>query len=173
LLDYGDEWEAAWQKHVAEWVPIPNSESYATSYELNRKLDEAVLTVDEGFYGNDKKFFCRESYRQMRGFAPHEGSSLADAHPCKVLFRSPNRDRFGEYRYIARIEFTTFADAAGSQVFETTHEYLFDLPRDAFFFQDVEYTRDHALENSFRHDLRIPDDIMPKAWLDRLPVEEP
>lgn len=151
-------------------MPLPNSESYATSYELNRRLDEAILTVDEGFYGNDKLFYCRESYRQMRGFEPHEGSNLKDGHPCKIVFRSQSRS--GEYRYIALIEFEIFDDA--SKVVDTEHEYLLDLPRDAFFFQDKEYTRDHALENSFRHDLRIPDDVMPKAWLDRLrvPVEE-
>jgi hypothetical protein len=151
-------------------VPLPNSESYATSYELNRRLDEAILTVDEGFYGNDKLFYCRESYRQMRGFGPHEGSNLKGAHPCKVVFRSQIRS--GEYRYVALIEFEKSDDNDASKVVDTAHEYLFDLPRDAFFFQDKEYTRDHALESSFRHDLRIPDDIMPKAWLDRLPVEE-
>jgi hypothetical protein len=144
-------------------VPIPNSESYATSYELNRRLNEAILTVDEGFYGDDMLFFCRESYRRMRGFEPHEDSNLKGTHPCTVVFRSQNR--YGEYRYIAHIEFD-------NNDFDKTHEYLFDLPRDAFFFQDKPYTRDHALENSFRHDIRIPDDIMPNAWLDRLPVEE-
>jgi hypothetical protein len=104
----------------------------------------------------------------MRGFEPREGSHLEDAHLCKVVFRTANRNR-GEYRYIAHIELDAMDENYAGKVAVKKHdEYLFDLPRDAFFFQDVEYTRDHALENSFRHDLRIPDDIMPKAWLDRL-----
>ena len=128
--------------------------------------------IDLGWDGNDKLFYCRESYRQIHGFEPREGSNTLqeeDGHPCKVVFRSADRNRFGEYRYIAHIEFELFDAKKGVETKQD--EYLFDLPRDAFFFEDLEYTRDHALENAFRHDIRIPDDIMPKAWLDRL-VEE-
>jgi hypothetical protein len=138
-------------------------------------LGEAILTVDEGFYGPDKLFYCREIYRQMQGLQPHVLSNLRDTvHLCKVVFRSAARNKFGEYRYIAHIQYEAKVDEndATKVIKEAKHEYVFDLPRDAFFFQDAEYTRDHALENSFRHDIRIPDDIMPKAWLDLLPTEE-
>ncbi len=41
---------------------------------------------------------------------------------------------------------------------------LFDVPRDTFYFHDNYYHRDHHQEWSFRHDMRIPDDILPDAW---------
>jgi len=41
---------------------------------------------------------------------------------------------------------------------------LFDIPRDAFYFEDRNYYRPHYQIWSFRHDMRIPDKIMPNIW---------
>ena len=41
---------------------------------------------------------------------------------------------------------------------------LFDIPRDAFYFEDRNYYRPHHQIWSFRHDMRIPDEIMPNIW---------
>ena len=46
-------------------------------------------------------------------------------------------------------------------------EVLFAVPRDAFVFQDVLYSRDHHLQSSFRHEMMIPNDMMPKAWMNQ------
>ena len=38
------------------------------------------------------------------------------------------------------------------------------IPRRAFKFWDNKMTMDFYLPNVFRHDIRIPDDIMPESW---------
>jgi hypothetical protein len=37
LIDYGEEWEAAWQEHVRKYEPPPRN--YAPAYELNSMFD--------------------------------------------------------------------------------------------------------------------------------------
>ena len=35
FLDYGDEWEQAWQKHVKEWKPTKGADQYVSAIDLN------------------------------------------------------------------------------------------------------------------------------------------
>lgn len=52
VLDYGDEWEAAWQEHVATWKPPPppwGSKSYVTADEFNQRLDVPIHTQTWSF----------------------------------------------------------------------------------------------------------------------------
>jgi hypothetical protein len=50
----------------------------------------------------------------------------------------------------------------------TTKDYvwavLFDAPRDAFYFEDQKNHRHHHQAWSFRHEMRIPDDMFPYVW---------
>lgn len=50
----------------------------------------------------------------------------------------------------------------------TTKDYvwavLFDAPRDAFYFEDQKNRRHHHQTWSFRHEIRIPDDMFPDVW---------
>jgi hypothetical protein len=39
-----------------------------------------------------------------------------------------------------------------------------DLPREVFRFVDRPYTSDMFMDNAFRHDIRIPDEMFPCAW---------
>ena len=41
---------------------------------------------------------------------------------------------------------------------------LFDVPRDAFYFVDEPFTRDHMQSWAFRHPMMIPDDMFPSIW---------
>jgi hypothetical protein len=41
---------------------------------------------------------------------------------------------------------------------------LFDAPRDAFYFEDQKNLRHHHQTWSFRHEMRIPDDMFPNVW---------
>jgi hypothetical protein len=38
------------------------------------------------------------------------------------------------------------------------------VPRDAIRFWDLPYTSDLQLRNAFRHEIGIPDSILPEAW---------
>ena len=50
---------------------------------------------------------------------------------------------------------------------ENYDEVLFAVPRDAFVFDDVRYSRDHSMHSSFRHEMMIPDDMLPDKWMNQ------
>jgi hypothetical protein len=44
--------------------------------------------------------------------------------------------------------------------------YVTNLPRRAIQFLDAEYVSDQYLPNSFRHEMHLPDNMIPPAWRD-------
>ena len=58
---------------------------------------------------------------------------------------------------------------------ELFDEVLWGVPRDAFAFGgpfEVFDTREYARAGTFRHDLRVPDEIMPEPWKNLLTKPE-
>ena len=41
-----------------------------------------------------------------------------------------------------------------------------DMPRSAITFADMDYSKDQYLRGTFRHEIRVPDGIFPKEWMD-------
>jgi hypothetical protein len=166
LIDYGEEWEAAWQEHVAAWEPPEEAASYRAAYDLDADLDLILSTVTEeaeGSYGYEHdghvKLLCREAYRGMSGL-PDNTWDDEEMYTCRVV------DRFqvdGETLYMAEI-YEEMDDSESKTTANVVTEVLFAVPRDAFCFEDSYYSRDHAQVWSLRHDMRIPDDLMPAAW---------
>ena len=158
FIDYSDEWQQAWDQHVQKWNPPPGSHQYQPASILNEMHDAVIRTVSEGSYNpeTDKILYCREIYREYAG--AHEESPY-DFQTCRALHRYVGPD--GEYRYIVE----TFSEIEGEWFcFERGHFIIFDLPRDGFNFRDALYALDHSQRWAFRHDLRIPDELMPEAW---------
>jgi hypothetical protein len=88
---------------------------------------------------------------------------------CRIV------DRFqvkGETFYTAEMyeEVDDWRSGMG-MTFNKLEEVLFMVPRDAFCFEDNYYSRDHAQIWSLRHDMRIPDERMPSAWMNLLEEE--
>ena len=158
FIDYGDEWEMAWQEHVRNWKPPPGSNDYQPSSILN-EMDEAIIrTMAEGSYNpeTDKHLYCREIFREYAGA---EDESDFDFQACRALDRYVDSD--GEYRYIVE----TYTEVQGPyECHEENNFIIFDLPRDGFNFRDALYSLDHSQKWAFRHDIRIPDEIMPESW---------
>jgi hypothetical protein len=106
---------------------------------------------------------CREEYRLIQGLQTRYSVDENRLLNCRAVERW--RDESGEYLYHAEL----FIESEDSdQCFYEVQEILFAVPRDAFAFEDRFYSRDHAQPLSFRHDMRIPDAITPKAWLNQL-----
>lgn len=159
FLWYGDEWEAAWKKHVETWQPPPGSHEYEPSLRLNEMYDIPIRTVSEGSYHpeNDKILYCRDVYLLLAGA---RSPSPYEFHACRALDRYLGPD--DEFRYLVE----TYTEVEGkAECWEDDLFVLFDLPRDGFHFRDALYSLDHSQEWAFRHDLRIPDELMPEQWL--------
>lgn len=52
----------------------------------------------------------------------------------------------------------------GDMFFSERHE-ITDVPREAIAFVNLPYSSDIFLKNAFRHEMILPDDLLPKAWM--------
>jgi len=112
FLDYGPEWEAAWERHVQEWAPPPNAEDYV--YPADMDLTKPFKTLDEQEkdpYPNNLQTVCQTSrwnYRRERGKVsrwtePRYPLPIGLTN-CYILAR--NKDgRTGDYTYDVALEF--------------------------------------------------------------------
>lgn len=164
FLDYGDAWEEAWQHHVASWKPVPDAEKYQYLKQFLEELDGTPyhLTKDElesnprpqniemkcsSLYWTD---FWEELSERDKQAALDEYESV----PCEVIRRKPEDESNESYIY----------DAVSLAPQHRENPVASDLPDNAFEFFEKAYSSDMFLENAFRHDMRIPDDIFPKSW---------
>jgi SET domain len=155
LIDYGDEWQAAWDRHVANWKPPPGSDKYMPAYERNELIDSIIPTASEGGLGIDITLWM---YADYIGYSGHRSSKGQNAVQIEIL------DRYlvkGETRYLVCMLMVN--DGYDKTIVERG-DVLWSLPRGAFYFQDIHYTRDHVQPWSFRHYLGLPDDMFPEAW---------
>lgn len=163
FVDYGDEWQTAWDEHLANWKPV---ERLVDSLR-EEDYDSIVPTEQEwrwsmGDPNEDNQavnLWCYNIYRELQGLP----DASDEAYPCKVILR---QDVDGSMLYTAeiveRIQYED--DDACEEIFD---EVLWAVPRDALAYgglHEVYDTREYAYAGTFRHDLRIPDDIMPEAW---------
>jgi SET domain len=166
-INYGPEWERAWEEHVKKFdTPRPR---YIPAFELNKVLDLRIPTVDEtNDYFDQVLMGCREHYLPHNHGVKSFYDVEEDGDPfflCRVLERKSGG---GVYRYTAEVyERRTYLkdDHDREDSYQDKSKLiLFDLPRDAFFFRDLPYERDHHMPWAFRHDMRIPDDLFPDVW---------
>ena len=46
FMDYGPEWEEAWQHHVQTWQPVPGANDYRSADEINKAWKKGEMTMD-------------------------------------------------------------------------------------------------------------------------------
>ena len=168
FIDYGDEWEAAWQSHLKNYNDIRHklSEDYKPGYEMvSEEVDLLRLNENKHYRNGSMELYCRESYLGMAGLK-HEGG---EGSLCRAVYGVNsagaiiNTRKDKPQHYIAEI-FGKRNDKELSMTFLELRSVFFGAPAKAFYFQDKPYTRDHVQTWAFRHDMNIPDDIMPDAW---------
>ena len=177
LIDYGIEWETAWQDHVANF-DVPRR-GYLPAFEMNNRVDLQIKTIHEIDYEHGEGIFtfCRETIVNMALGQKNalfvnttiqvdvEDPEEEECYPCRVVHRNHDNS------YIAEIfsrETKNHVSGLWEVDNDTVKYVLFDVPRDTFYFQDSPYERDHHQYWTFRHDMRIPDEILPDAWRDSL-----
>jgi len=169
LIDYGLEWETAWQEHVASF-DVPRR-GYTPAFEMNEQIDLQIKTMFEADYESIDGIltYCRKHMVDL-AMGDEEASVDRDeekeeddeeVYRCRVVHRNHNDSYVAEV--LSRV--TKVHPSRMWNVYVDVAEYvLFDAPRDTFYFRDVPYQRDHHQEWAFRHDMRIPDDVLPNAW---------
>ena len=153
FIDYGKEWEQAWKRHVENWKPPRDAESYYPAKVLNQV--EVIRTVQEaGYPEHNVQLVCRANYRLLYGlrpdrdveairewfgYIPNEGQY---SKPCLARYRFTGRN--GETLYTAEL-YSRTNDKEHQMCWEKLSEVMLVVPRDAFLFQDLKYTREYVL----------------------------
>ena len=157
FLDYGDAWEQAWHEHLRQWEPVEDAESYTPAFVFKADMETRLKTVFEQFedpYPDNIHLQCLEQFFHSGWQQAWESSDDMDLH-----LTTGRRDVD-----ILRYRETDDGEFLYTVVDYDAHELFEDLPRIAFYFVDAPHTTDMHLENAFRHEIRIPDEMFPEAW---------
>ena len=138
--------------------------------ELNERYDIPIIrdqsdSVDHANHG--VFMYCRLEFLEWSGIGDllrNTSQQLLDwsGHEIKKCrIRHQNEDE----TYLTEV--VDWVDD-GTMTTEFVVAVAFAFRRDALYFEDIPYQRDHHQRWSFRHEMQISDDIFPRAWKDSI-----
>ncbi|KAL7492322.1 hypothetical protein ACHAWT_001474 [Skeletonema menzelii] len=139
LVDYGREWEEAWNDHVKAWKP---DEDYVSPHDLNTNLDLPLKTHEEG----------ASMYTTIDGF--HTDARNGERKIHRIRARRPYQKNQDD-GFVYDLEVI----GSGNQV-----KRVNGATRSQMHFFHKPYEADIFRKGSFRHEMMIPDEMFPSAW---------
>ncbi len=160
-LDYGPEWEAAWQDHFSLWEA--NTEPYV--YPADMDLTQPFRTLEEQKkdpYPSNLATICFEGEWDIEENKPvdwTEPTFWTDGMLyCHILKREQD-SKTGSYFYEVSLGYRK-----EPHPLDDTRYITRKVPHKAIMFVDKPYQSDMHLKNSFRHPIGIPDELIPEHW---------
>jgi hypothetical protein len=167
FLNYGEYWQNAWDQHKHRWSPKMNHVSVFELEKSERILktkfeqrhepypsnililcfvpDDIVQNSESRTGINGEEHLWRDSEDLL--YYGHHGV------PCDILSRE--HDNESNYLYSADV------------LIQGDHSIrVGKIPRDFIKFVDKPYTGDEHMEQTFRHEIGMSDDIFPQIWMD-------
>jgi len=174
FLDYGDEWERAWQRHVRDFPSKSGaslSSEYVSARDWNRAHATAILrTVDEQNdepYPHHMEMRCLHQIEEEPDMTSERANELWTfdniGTECRILERQIDPDN-GHVWYSVELAHYEYDEEAERSVIAEWLESDGWIVREAIRLFDRPYTSDLWLDGAFRHPIGIPDDIFPEAW---------
>lgn len=185
LLDYGTQWQNAWNHHQTNWNPPPDAHYYSPSYVMD---DVAALLRNEKeqmshpYPANVMTacFYKYSTHEKNDGIASAStgggGSTVikwkmdrqtfdySNLRPCSIMHRDDAKGD-GYVTYTAMMK--NYAGMKKVEMIPKGEIHVVDsIPRNAVRFVDKMYSTDVHLKNSFRHEIQIPDELFPSSWID-------
>jgi SET domain len=161
-MDYGREWEQAWEDHVANWVPPRDAETYVHSSQWNETKLRTISEQSENPYPPNLVTLCYPAYIWNAERNAYLYMSLernyTDRVRCKILER---REHLKEPDVHPEVYTVELQKSDGPVV-------VLNVPRDGIYLTDRAMSQDWHLPNTFRHYIGIPDDIFPPKWKNKL-----
>jgi hypothetical protein len=174
FLDYGDDFEAAWQRHVASYKPPPKAAEYMSGLDINVQHGTVPLRTEE-----EQKTDPYQEHLQIRAHSALEDTpDLKDGmfqwtvndygFPARVLKRHVTAN---EHTYT--LEIGIIPKEANSNPHDRdprdrevnlTWVRREKVPRHAMAYFDKPGYTDMHLPNAFRHLIGIPAEIFPEQW---------
>jgi hypothetical protein len=155
FLDYGEEWEQAWEAHVARWEPVPGAAKYVHSSSWEEETYRTVAEQQGNPYPDNLHTMCHASYSQALD-GSYQWVEVLRPLPYRVHCEVLERNEADPKRilYIVELE----AGEEGETV------VVHNVPEEGIYLYDRAFSADWHLPNVFRHEIMIPDDIMPPSW---------
>ena len=195
FLDYGREWETAWQQHVDNWNPPEHWKDYLSSVQYNQLHGSDTVRTDEEQmedpYPDNLQLRChyklaedqwRQQWMKEKGLNQNYLSWTNDekGYPCSIVERKLLRKgKNGQQQADQQQEPPSPEDFQydvimyiiedDAETFEIEEEVeVYGVPREGLSFVDLPYSTDLHLLNTFRQPMGIPEDLMPQVWKNRL-----
>lgn len=150
FLDYGETWEKAWKEHVENWQPVEDAEMYVHSTEWNETTFRTLKEQESNPYPSNLITMCHESYTYNLDDDKNYWLDVLRENPyrvyCKILERNDNI-----YTVSMKLR------KGGTAV-------VHGVPEESIYLYDKAFSNDWHLANVFRHELSLPDDILPEVW---------
>jgi len=165
FINYGQEWESAWEKHVAEWKP-PKGDYYPPTYQFNQFTE--IRTVEEQKtqpYPPDIMTICLVKSRVMEDESRTVDWSKYSINPDRFRFDNSfkcnvmKRGNGGFYE--VKVEADDVEESSDEKI-------IVNVPRHAIEFAYKPYESDQHLKTAFRHHISLPSEIFPSQWMDVL-----
>ena len=219
FINYGKDWQRAWDAHVKSWEPIsPESDynnltlwtdrsesnngklGYVRADVLNEDTKSPIRITKEQItdpYPHCVQIMCKVNVNHESAYhwepetvpfftreweEQKDNPSDADdkhIHNCNITKRYYDDEDSEddeedveeiEHEYLYEVELLV-QKKSEDMVINERHE-ITDVPRKAIEFANIHYTSDVFLKNSFRHEMKLPDELFPKAWMNLMPKEE-
>jgi hypothetical protein len=165
LLDYGEDWEEAWDVHVENWQPMIDIENYTYVEEIDRTQPFRTLEEQQNEpYSQNLHSVCmtknwdRERYSVMKWKKPIYDFPRNLVY-CSILERSMN-NRTKEFEYTVALNF----HSQNPESMELNRYVDTHVPHWAISFVDKPYMSDLHLPNSFRHPIVLPNHMAKSVW---------
>ena len=182
LIDYGDKWEDAWNRHLLR-EPTGKLE-VVTAAALNRRIAKLKIGDEEGnsqelYSDEDVTVVCivgserqessiqDDKYDMLHYDWTYEEFMDADASnmfPCSILAQETETVQ-ARQESIKPID-VTYTVLIEPEEDEDEMMIFKGVPRYAIRFFDSSYSSDMFLRTAFRHEIQLPDDMVPKSLRD-------
>lgn len=196
FINYGSDWSQKWSEFQIDWAPPPNGTSYVSAAMLNRRsewlqteqeLEKKIadppsnvytmcyvgrkrVRVDDHSFGEDEKVF---EWSYVKGIY----QDTDNLYPCHVVERIVDDHDFdeavGRSQSVAPVEVLYSVRVSDMEEDDNEEEevsgdtgYFVSIPREAIQYFDRPYTSDLFLRNAFRHEIQLPDEMVPTEWRD-------
>jgi hypothetical protein len=186
LINYGSSWEDSWNEFVNTWEPAPNDDSYAASAKLNQELAWIRLTNETSEYpfpnAEDVLTGCfvdlsekvKGQREQMPIYTWKGTDKLFDTgdylRRCEII-EIEHHQKHEPHEIFDRHDSSKPIDVKYTVVVYMDREdnrraKVINVPRKAIMFFDEQYMSDNFKRDSFRHEIHLPDHMVPEAWRD-------
>jgi hypothetical protein len=172
LLDYGPEWQEAFEEHLANWKPAPEgTPPYTPGHILDHAVAKLRTQAEQASYPYADNVITSCFFE-----IPETATPVSDETGITTVLWKWTRHVFEYQNQYPCIILTRPNDAyytvqlrnrkSAPQRLPFSPYIVSKVPRNAIRFSDKYYTTDQHLSGAFRHWIGIPDDIFPTKWRD-------